>query len=333
MPAKLNEALTVEVVTRAETTRGHRLHRAADKVFLQLTRISTLVVLLLLGGVVAALIIGAMPALRQFGPGFLISTEWNPVTNRYGAAVAIFGTLVSALIAITIGLPLSFGIAFFLTEICPQALRRAVSTAIELLAAVPSIIYGIWGLFVLAPFLQLHVQPLLIGSLGAVPWLGLLFAGPPLGIGVLTAGLILALMVLPFISTIMCDVFRTVPVAYKESAFGLGCTTFEVVWNVVLPYGRTGVVGGVMLGLGRALGETMAVTFVIGNSHQIHASLLAPGDTIASTIANEFTEAVGELYSSSLLALGLILFVITLAVLALSKFLLAQAESRHGGRT
>jgi phosphate transport system permease protein len=324
-------ALTAQEGIRSTTRRGRKLHRVADFVFGHVTLLSTLLVLLLLGGVVVALLVGALPALRQFGPGFLVSTAWNPVTDQYGAAVAIFGTLVSSLIAMAVGVPLSFGVAFFLTEICPHFLRRSVSTAIELLAAVPSIIYGIWGLFVLAPFMQQHIQPLLIDTLGAVPWIGILFAGPPLGIGVLTAGIILGLMVLPFISTIMCDVFLTVPAAYKESAYGLGCTTFEVVWNVVMPYGRTGVVGGVMLGLGRALGETMAVTFVIGNSHQISASLLAPGSTIASTVANEFTEAVGGLYTSSLLALGLILFVITLGVLVASKWLLARAQLRQGG--
>jgi phosphate transport system permease protein len=323
-------AVTREEEARPATRRGYRPHRVADAIFGSVSRFSTILVLLLLGGVVASLLLGALPALRQFGPDFLVSTAWNPVTNNYGAAVAIVGTLVSSLIALSVGLPLSFGIAFFLTEICPNSLRRPVTTAIELLAAVPSIIYGIWGLFVLAPFMQFHIQPLLIETLGAVPMVGILFAGPPLGIGVLTAGLILGLMVLPFIATIMCDVFLTVPTAYKESAFGLGCTTFEVVWNVVLPYGRSGVVGGVMLGLGRALGETMAVTFVIGNAHQIRASLLAPGSTIASTIANEFTEAVGALYTSSLLALGLILVVITLGVLALSKWLLARARLREG---
>jgi phosphate transport system permease protein len=306
-------------------------HRLADVLFNRVTLTSTILVLGLLGGVVVALSLGALPALRQFGLGFLVSTTWNPVSDVYGAAVAIFGTVVSALIAMVIGVPLSFGIAFFLTEVCPQMLRRPVTTAVELLAAVPSVIYGIWGLFVLAPFLQQYVQPILIDTLGAIPWMGALFAGPPLGIGILTAGLILGLMVLPFIATIMVDVFLTVPAAYKESAYGLGCTTFEVVWNVVLPYGRAGVVGGIMLGLGRALGETMAVTFVIGNSHRIGASLLAPGSTIASTIANEFTEAVGPLYTSSLLALGLILFVITFGVLAMSKSMLARARLREGG--
>jgi phosphate transport system permease protein len=303
-----------------------------ELLFTKATLVSTLLVLLLLGGVLISLILGAWPALRQFGPAFLLSTEWNPVTSHFGAAVAIFGTLVTAGIAMLIGIPLSIFIAFFLTEICPKQLRRGITTAIELLAAVPSVIYGIWGLFVLAPFLQLHVQPRLIASLGGLPWVGALFAGPPLGIGVLTAGLILGLMVLPFIASTLCDVFRSVPVEFKESAYGLGCTTFEVIWHVVLPFGQSGVVGGIMLGLGRALGETMAVTFVIGNSHSITASLLAPGSTIASTIANEFTEAVGPLYTAALLELGLILFVISFVVLVLAKLLLGRAGRIRGGQ-
>jgi phosphate transport system permease protein len=271
-----------------------------------------------------------LPALLKFGPPFLVSTHWNPVKNDFGALVAVCGTAMTTIIAMAVALPLSFGIAFFLTELCPLRLRRPVATAIELLAAIPSIIYGIWGLFVLAPFMQHHIQPALIGVLGSVPVVSALFSGPPLGIGVLTAGFILGLMVLPFIASIMRDVFLAIPAAYKESAYALGCTTFETVWHVVLPYGRTGIVGGIMLGMGRALGETMAVTFVIGNAHRISASLMAPGSTIASTIANEFTEAVSPLYSSALIALALILFVITFSILALAKWLLARARQREG---
>jgi phosphate transport system permease protein len=326
-----NGASTALSTARPLSRRARRADHLGELLFTNATLIATLLVLLLLGGVVVALTQGALPALRQFGPAFVTSADWNPVTDQFGAEVAIFGTMVTALIALLIGIPLSIGIAFFLTEICPKRFRRAISTAIELLAAVPSIIYGIWGLFVLAPFLQVHVQPRLITSLGSLPGIGALFAGPPLGIGVLTAGLILGLMVLPFIASTLCDVFRSVPVDFKESAYGLGCTTFEVIWHVVLPFGRTGVVGGIMLGLGRALGETMAVTFVIGNSHRITPSLLAPGSTIASTIANEFTEAVGPLYTAALLELGLILFVISFVVLVLAKTLLGRVERIQGG--
>jgi phosphate transport system permease protein len=230
-----------------------------------------------------------------------------------------------------IGVPISLGIAIFLTEICPDRLRRSIGIAIELLAGIPSIIYGIWGLFVFAPFLQTHVQPLLIDTLGNIPGVGALFAGPPYGIGVLTAGLILAIMVLPFITSISRDVFAAVPTVLKEASYGLGCTTWEVARYVVLPYARVGVIGGVMLGLGRALGETMAVTFVIGNAHRISASILAPGTTISATIANEFTEAVGDLYTSALIALGLILFFITFIVLAIARYMLLRLNARAGG--
>jgi phosphate transport system permease protein len=239
--------------------------------------------------------------------------------------------LVTSAIAMLIGIPVAFGIALFTTELCPPWLKRPLATMIELLAAIPSIIYGIWGLFVLAPFVQAYIEPLLIDTLGAIPGIGLLFAGPPLGIGVLTAGFILAIMVLPYISSIMRDVFETVSPVLKESAYALGATTAEVVWQVVLPYTRIGVFGGVLLGLGRALGETMAVTFVIGNSHHIHASILQPGTTISAALANEFTEAVGDLYLSSLIALGLILFVITFIVLAIAKLMLLRLQRQAGG--
>jgi phosphate transport system permease protein len=302
----------------------------ADGAFRAVTLVFALAVLVILGAVVVALVDGALPALREFGWGFVVSDSWNPVKERFGAGPAIYGTLVSSTIAMLIGIPVSFGIAVFITELCPVWLRRPLGTLIELLAAVPSIIYGIWGLFVFAPFMQEFVQPLLIDTLGEVPVIGDLFAGPPLGIGILTAGLILGIMVLPFIASVMRDVFETVPAILKESAYGLGATTAEVVWQIVLPYTRVGVIGGIMLGLGRALGETMAVTFVIGNAHRIQASIMAPGTTISATLANEFTEAVGDLYLSSLFALGLLLFVITLIVLALAKLMLVRLQRREG---
>jgi len=304
--------------------------RLADKAFQYLTHATALGVLGLLGCIIFALVIGALPALGTFGFEFLVTQNWNPVTERFGALAPVYGTLVTSLIAMAIAVPLGLFVAMFLTELCPLWLRRPIGIAVELLAGIPSIIYGIWGLFVFAPFLQSHVQPLLIDTFGEVPILSSLFAGPPYGIGTLTAGLILAIMVLPFITSISRDVFEAVPPVLKESAYGLGCTTWEVFRNVVLPYTRVGVIGGVMLGLGRALGETMAVTFVIGNAHKIAASILAPGTTISATIANEFTEAVGDLYTSSLIALGLILFAITLVVLAVARYLLLRVERRLG---
>jgi phosphate transport system permease protein len=314
----------------ADIHRRLERQRIADKAFRGLTTAMAIAVLLLLGGVILSIVGGAWPALKTFGFGFLYTEVWNPVTEKFGALSPIFGTLVTSAIAMLIGVPISFGIAVFLTEKCPMALRRPIGTAIELLAGIPSIIYGIWGLFVLAPFLQTNVQPFLISTLGSVPGIGVLFAGPPYGIGVLTAGIILGIMVLPFITSITRDVFETVPPMLRESAYGIGCTTWEVVWNVVLPYTRLGVMGGVMLGLGRALGETMAVTFVIGNAHRISASLLAPGTTISAAIANEFTEATSDLYLSSLVALGLVLFLITFFVLALAKLMLIRMARQAG---
>jgi phosphate transport system permease protein len=268
--------------------------------------------------------------LSAFGFGFLIDERWNPVTEKFGALAAIYGTIITSFLAMLIAVPVGLLIAVFLTELCPLWLRRPIGIAIELLAGIPSIIYGIWGLFVFAPFVQQWVQPFLIDLFGPVPVLSNLFAGPPYGIGILTAGLILAIMVLPFITSISRDVFESVPPMLKEAAYGVGCTTWEVVRYVVLPYTRVGVIGGVMLGLGRALGETMAVTFVIGNAHRISASILAPGTTISATIANEFTEAVGDLYTSALIALGLILFGITFIVLAAARYLLLRIERRIG---
>jgi phosphate transport system permease protein len=271
-----------------------------------------------------------LPAIDKFGLGFLSSSEWNPVTENFGALVAIFGTLVTSAIALIIAVPVSFGIALFITQLAPHWLKRPIGTAIELLAAIPSIIYGMWGLFVFAPLFADHVQPWVSEHIGGWPLVGFLFQGPPMGIGMFTAGLILAIMVLPFITAVMRDVFEVVPRVLKESAYGLGATTWEVVWKIVLPYTKIGVVGGIMLGLGRALGETMAVTFVIGNAHEINASLFMPGNTIASALANEFNEAVGEMYTASLIYLGLILFLITFIVLALAKLLLMRLTAREG---
>jgi phosphate transport system permease protein len=304
--------------------------RFGDILFQALTLFFAILVLLILSGVILVLVSGSLPALQKFGLGFLTAESWNPVTEKFGALAPIYGTLVTSAIAMLGGSPVAFGIALFITELSPLWLKRPLATMIELLAAIPSIIYGIWGMFVLAPFVQEHIEPALIDTLGAIPGIGLLFAGPPLGIGVLTAGFILAIMVLPYISSIMRDVFETVPPILKESVYGLGATTTEVVWQVVLPYTRIGVVGGILLGLGRALGETMAVTFVIGNSHRIHASILQPGTTISASLANEFTEAVGDLYLSSLIALGLILFAITFAVLAIAKLMLMRLERQFG---
>ena len=321
------ELAEVAVPSRARTLLRMRL---VDKGFQYLTHATALAVLVLLGCIIVALVIGSLPALRAFGPDFLLTQKWNPVTEQFGALAPIYGTLVTSFIAMAIAVPLGLLVAMFLTELCPMWLRRPIGIAVELLAGIPSIIYGIWGLFVFAPFLQAHVQPLLIDGFGEVPILSSLFAGPPYGIGTLTAGLILAIMVLPFITSISRDVFEAVPAVLKESAYGLGCTTWEVFRNVVLPYTRVGVIGGIMLGLGRALGETMAVTFVIGNAHKIAPSILAPGTTISATIANEFTEAVGDLYTSSLIALGLILFAITFVVLALARYMLRRVERRLG---
>ena len=304
--------------------------RTSDLVFHGLTRAAAITVLVLLSGVILALIIGSAPALSTFGLSFITTEVWNPVTDQFGALAPIYGTLVTSAIAMLIAVPVGLMVAFFLTELCPPILRRPIAIAIELLAGIPSIIYGIWGLFVFAPFLQKYVQPFLIDTFANVPVLNALFEGPPYGIGMLTAGLILAVMVLPFITSISRDVFDAVPPVLKEAAYGVGCTTWEVFRYVILPYTRVGVIGGGMLGLGRALGETMAVTFVIGNAHKVSASILAPGTTISASIANEFTEAVGDLYTSSLIALGLILFVITFIVLACARYMLMRIERRIG---
>jgi phosphate transport system permease protein len=274
------------------------------------------------------LFIGGWPAFRAFGPGFLTSTMWNPVTHRFGAVVAVYGTVVTSVLALILAVPLSFGIAFYLTELAPNWFRRPVGTAIELLAAIPSIIYGMWGFFVIVPFMARYIQPWLIDTLGEVPVIGALFQGPPFGTGIFTAALILAIMIIPFIAATMRDVFLTVPAVYKESAYGVGCTTWEVMRSIVVPYTRVSVVGGIMLGLGRALGETMAVTFVIGNTNRITGSLFGPGNTIASLVALEFPESEnGSLKLASLLALGFLLFVISFIVLAISRLMLRPRMS------
>jgi phosphate transport system permease protein len=359
----------------SEERRGRVLNafKISDRTFHWLTFAAAISVLLILSGVILSLIDGSIPAFQKFGFGFLTTQVWNPVTENFGALAPILGTLITSFIAMLFAIPIGLGIAIFLTELCPQNFRRPIGIAIELLAGIPSIIYGIWGLFVFAPFLQ-ALPERVSGSFAAVgsfsranlpsslcdlfvqafaavaglfSWFGglpiistvvfvigsvfsTLFAGPFYGVGTLTAGIILSIMVLPFIAAIARDVFNTVPPVLKEAAYGVGCTTSEVVFNVVLPYTRGGVIGGIMLALGRALGETMAVTFVIGNAHKISTSLLAPGTTISATIANEFTEAVGDLYTSSLIALGLILFVITFFVLAAARLMLMRIESRKG---
>ena len=307
-----------------------RTQRIQDFVFEKTSMTFAMTTLVVLLGIIGSLVISAWPALVEFGLPFFYTIEWDIINSKFGGLIAIFGTVVTATIAIVIALPLSFGIAVFLTETCPMSLRRPLGTAIELLAAVPSIIYGMFGLFVFAPLFADYVQPAIAGSVGQIPGLGFLFTGAFNGIGILAAGLILAMMILPFIASVMRDVFEIVPPILKESAYALGCTTWEVVTNIVLPYTKTGVVGGVMLGLGRALGETMAVTFVIGNAHKLSPSLFSPGNSIASTLANEFGEAEPGLHYSSLFALGLALFIITLIVLSLAKWMLLRAEAKKG---
>jgi phosphate transport system permease protein len=307
-----------------------RIQRMQDFFFHKLTFTFALSVLMVLVGIIISLVIGAAPAFQEFGLAFVTTVEWDPVNDKYGALIAIVGTLITSFIALIIAFPISFGIALFLTEICPSWLRRPLGTAVELLAGVPSIIYGMWGLFVFAPFFADHVQPFLAKTLGNVPVIGELFRGPMMGIGILAAGLILAIMIIPFIASVMRDVFEVVPAVLKESAYALGCTKWEVVRKIVLPYTKIGVVGGVMLGLGRALGETMAITFVIGNAHKLSWSLFAAGNSIASTLANEFAEADSVLHVSSLYALGLILFVITFVVLAAAKLMLMGMAKNEG---
>ncbi len=328
---------SVTYVTREEEMQRllARLQRQKwqDVLFKRATLFFALLVLAMLAAIIGSLLMGAYPAFEAFGPGFLTSTAWDPVGTKYGAANAIYGTVVTSIIALLIAIPVSFGIAVFLTELCPARLRRSLGTAVELLAGVPSIIYGMWGLFVFAPVFSDYIQPGLQKTVGHIPIIGKLFQGAPMGIGMLAAGIILAVMVIPFIASVMRDVFEVVPPMLKESAYGLGATTWEVVRNIVLPYTKVGVVGGIMLGLGRALGETMAVTFVIGNASRISVSLFEPGNSIASTLANEFAEASKDLHISSLISLGLVLFIITFIVLALAKMMLMQLAKREGAKT
>ena len=313
--------------SRLRILRGLRL---GDTAFHWITCAAAVLVLVIMTGIIASLVQGAMPALRTFGLDFLTQTRWNPVLEKFGALASIYGTVMTSFLAMLVAVPLGLLIAVFLTELCPIWLRRPIGIAVELLAGIPSIIYGIWGFFVFGPFLQNLLEPFLIDLFANVPVLSTIFEGPPYLSSVLNASLILAIMVLPFITSISRDVFAAVPAVLREAAYGAGCTTWEVVWHVVLPFSRVGVIGGVMLALGRALGETMAVTFVIGNAHRISASILAPGTSISATIANEFQEAVNDLHLSSLIALGLVLFVITCIVLAAARLLLLRLETRVG---
>jgi len=307
--------------------------KLGDWLFFNLTRAFALIALFALLGIIVSLIFGAWPSIKTFGLRFLVTSEWNPPMERFGALVPIYGTVVSSLLALIIAVPVSFGIALFLTELSPRWLRRPLGIAIELLAGIPSIVYGMWGLLFFAPLFAKYGQPALAATFGRIPVLGELFSGPMFGIGMLTAGIILAIMIIPFITSVMRDVFEVTPAMLKESAYGLGGTTWEVVWKVVLPYTRVGVVGGIMLGLGRALGETMAVTFVIGNTNMFNGiSLFNPGNSITSALANEFAEADAGLHTASLIYLGLVLFAITLVVLAVSRLLLVRVQKQHGGR-
>lgn len=303
--------------------------RLFDIAFKNLTRTFAFVVFSLLAAIMISLIYGSQESIAKYGLSFLWTNDWNPVQDSYGALVPVVGTLLSSIIALVIAVPISFGIAMFLTELSPTWLRRPLGTAIEMLAAIPSIIYGMWGLFVFVPIFQTYIQPGLIAFFEPVPILNQVFAGPPFGIGVFTAGLVLSIMIIPFIAAVMRDVFELVPPLLKESAYGLGGTTWEVVWKVVLPFTKNGVVGGIMLGLGRALGETMAITFVIGNSYNLPQSIFSPSNSIASALANEFNEA-GGMQKSALLELGLILFLITTVVLALSKMMLLRLGKNEG---
>ncbi len=313
------------VATPPPALRGARRSSGSfgDLIFAGTAKGAGLLVLVILSAIIISLFIGGLPAFRAFGPNFLINPDWDPVQQIFGAGVPIYGTLITAVLAIVLAVPLAFGSAFYLTELAPQWFRRPVGTAIELLAAVPSIIYGMWGFFIIVPIMGDYIQPFFIDNFGDLPVIGALFQGPAFGTGIFTSALILAIMILPFIAATMRDVFLTVPPVFKEAAYGVGCTTWEVMRSIVIPYTRVSVVGGIMLGLGRALGETMAVTFVIGNTNRISTSLFGPGNTIASIVALEFPESpAGSLKLSSLLALGFLLFVISFIVLAISRLLL-----------
>ena len=321
-------------MTSSTTTSARPRKWLGNWIFHNLTRFFALLTFIVLAGIIVSLVYASWPSLLKFGASFLWTSEWNPPMERFGAMVPIYGTLVTSIIALVIAVPVSFGIALFLTELSPGWLRRPLGTAIELLAAIPSIVYGMWGLLVFAPIFAQYIQPALVATLGRLPLLDKLFTGPAMGIGLLSAGIILAIMVIPFIASVMRDVFEVTPTMLKESSYALGCTTWEVVWNVVLPYTKVGVTGGVMLGLGRALGETMAVTFVIGNTNFLNsASLSMPGNSITSALANEFAEAGAGLHTSALMELGLVLFLITFLVLAASKLLLMRLRVGEGSRT
>ncbi|HHG0943911.1 TPA: phosphate ABC transporter permease PstC [Proteus mirabilis] len=313
-------------VIKAPSKRG-------DVIFSALVRLAALITLLLLAGIIVSLIFASWPSIQQFGLSFLWTKEWDPPAQEFGALVPIYGTVVTSIIALIIAVPVSFGIALFLTELAPNWLKRPLGIAIELLAAIPSIVYGMWGLFIFAPLFATYFQEPVGNVLSSVPIVGELFSGPAFGIGILAAGVILAIMIIPYIASVMRDVFEQTPVMMKESAYGIGCTTWEVIWNIVLPYTRNGVIGGVMLGLGRALGETMAVTFIIGNTYQLDSvSLFMPGNSITSALANEFAEAETGLHTAALMELGLILFVITFIVLAISKFMTLRLSKNEGAR-
>ncbi len=330
--AVMQQAVTIEAgIPGGPTTSGKARRRGlGDPIFRVVVASAAFFVLISLGAVALSMFVGGLPAFRKFGLAFVYTSEWNPVREQFGALVPIFGTLVTSLLAMIIAVPVSFGVAIFLTEVSPNWMRGPVASAVELLAGIPSIIYGMWGLFVFVPVMSDHVQPWLIANLGPLPIIGYLFQGAPLGIGMLTAGIILGIMVIPFISSVMRDVFSLVPGQLREAAFSLGATRWEVIRGVVLPYTRTAVVGGIFLGLGRALGETMAVTFVLGNAHRLKASLMEPGNSIAAAIANEFTEADSAMYLSSLIALGFLLFVVTFIVLAGAKLMLMRLARSEG---
>lgn len=330
MNTVVQESISIGQPVEAATVEQPRRSGWADFLFANATRLAAWLVLAILLGVIGSLVIGAWPALQHFGPSFLFTEMWNPVTQQFGALGPLYGTVVTSLIALVIAVPVSFGIAVFITELSPRLLRRPLGIAIELLAGIPSIIYGMWGLFVFAPWFGDNVQPWLIDNLSGLPGIGFLFEGAPLGIGMFTAGLILAIMVIPFITAVMRDVFEIVPPVLKESSYALGATTWEVVRHIVLPYTKVGVIGGIMLGLGRALGETMAVTFVIGNAHRIDPSLFMPGTTISATLANEFAESDSPMHIASLMSLGLILFLLTFTVLVLARLLLLRLKRREG---
>ena len=304
-----------------------------DGAFVWTTKLSALLVLLTLGGIMLSLVFGAIPSIREFGLNFYTSSNWDPVAGQFGALAPIYGTIVTSIIAVVIAVPVSFGIAVFLTELCPNFLKKPLGIAIELLAAIPSIVYGMWGLFIFAPLFAVYFQEPVGNIMSNIPIVGALFSGPAFGIGILAAGVILAIMIIPYIAAVMRDVFEQTPVMMKESAYGIGCTTWEVIWRIVLPFTKNGVVGGIMLGLGRALGETMAVTFIIGNTYQLDsASLYMPGNSITSALANEFAEAESGLHVAALMELGLILFVITFIVLAASKFMIMRLAKNEGAR-